>query len=176
MTRLNMTLRPRDTWFFRESRPIDATGRVESLFPPPMRSVMGMLRTLIGRSVGLRDWRAFAAGNPVRHRRSNAIDLKGVMGSAEGFGALRLRGPWLRLEDRRFVPAPALFIAARFFSARPGESSIREIETLRFTWRGVENSEYGRLRLPIVRGPGGEIPSGLWVEELTLRVGTVLFE
>ena len=47
---LNITLTAYDTWFFRESRPHDAVGASElsSLFPPPIRTLAGALRTLIG--------------------------------------------------------------------------------------------------------------------------------
>ena len=47
---LNITLTAYDTWFFREFRPHDAVGASElsSLFPPPIRTLAGALRTLIG--------------------------------------------------------------------------------------------------------------------------------
>ena len=41
---------PLDTWFFRESRPHGSIGSSElgSVFPPPVRTLLGALRTLIG--------------------------------------------------------------------------------------------------------------------------------
>ncbi|WP_407647963.1 type III-B CRISPR module-associated Cmr3 family protein [Endozoicomonas gorgoniicola] len=41
--RWRLIFTPVDTWFFRESRPHGAAGadRLESLFPPPVRTVVG---------------------------------------------------------------------------------------------------------------------------------------
>ncbi|WP_308874159.1 type III-B CRISPR module-associated Cmr3 family protein [Thiothrix subterranea] len=37
-----------DTLFFRESRPMEALGEAQSVFPPPVRTLAGAVRTLIG--------------------------------------------------------------------------------------------------------------------------------
>ena len=41
---------PLDTWFFREARPHGSVGNSElgSQFPPPVRTLLGALRTAIG--------------------------------------------------------------------------------------------------------------------------------
>ena len=50
-----------DSWFFRESRGLDAigAGASSSLFPPPVSTLAGALRTSIGDQLGV-NWQAFA--------------------------------------------------------------------------------------------------------------------
>ena len=55
---------PVDSWFIRESRPHDAAGaaRLNSLFPPPVRTLVGAVKTLIGNSLGV-NWNALKQGD-----------------------------------------------------------------------------------------------------------------
>jgi CRISPR-associated protein Cmr3 len=91
-----------DTWFFREARPHGSVGSSElaSVFPPPLRTLLGALRTLIGDSWFARhggDWRGFK-DNPA---------LQAIIGFGDDLGPLRVSGPFLRLHGKRLHPAPA---------------------------------------------------------------------
>jgi CRISPR-associated protein Cmr3 len=96
-----------DTAFFREPRPMEAAGSNEllSIFPPPTRSVVGMLRTAIGDHVGV-DWQQYGKGNG-RTCKNVDCDLIEEIGDASGFGKLRVRGPWLYHQGQRLYPVPA---------------------------------------------------------------------
>ncbi len=93
---------PFDTWFFRESRPQGSIGSSElaSVFPPPLRTLLGAVRTAIGDAWHARhgtDWRQFA----------NLPELQALIGNADSLGSLRCRGPWLSKGGQRLYPAPA---------------------------------------------------------------------
>ncbi|PJK08739.1 hypothetical protein CO610_04850 [Lysobacteraceae bacterium NML95-0200] len=93
---------PFDTWFFRESRPHGSIGSNElgSVFPPPVRTLAGALRTLIGDTWHQRngsDWRSFNEQSP----------LAQIIGFGDDLGSLRLQGPFIALDEKRLYPAPA---------------------------------------------------------------------
>ena len=93
-----------DTWFFREARPHGSVGASElgSHFPPPVRTLLGALRTLIGDAWLARhggDWRAFAS--------DTAHPLRALIGFGDDLGPLRASGPFLTLDGQRLYPAPA---------------------------------------------------------------------
>ena len=93
---------PLDTWFFRESRPHGSVGSSElgSVFPPPVRTLLGALRTLIGDAWHERhgsSWRDFADNR----------ELQGLIGYGDDLGSLRVSGPFLNLDCQRLYPAPA---------------------------------------------------------------------
>ena len=97
---------PLDTWFFRESRPHGSVGSSElgSVFPPPVRTLLGALRTLIGDAWHERhasNWRDFA------HNR----ELQALIGYGDDLGSLRASGPFLTLDGHRLYPAPANLMA-----------------------------------------------------------------
>lgn len=89
-----------DTWFFRESRPHDAAGASElsSLFPPPIRTLAGALRTFLGDQMGI-DWKTLQCKNP-------DFDFEKSLGNAEHLGELQLNGPWIHHKNQRLYPAP----------------------------------------------------------------------
>ncbi len=93
-----------DTWFFREARPHGSVGSSElgSSFPPPVRTLLGALRTLIGDAWFARhggDWRIFAG--------DGAHPLRAFIGFGDDLGPLRASGPFLSLHGGRMYPAPA---------------------------------------------------------------------
>ncbi|MEI8210006.1 MAG: type III-B CRISPR module-associated Cmr3 family protein, partial [Methylococcales bacterium] len=98
---LNITLTAYDTLFFRESRPHDAVGASElsSLFPPPIRTLAGALRTLIGDQLDI-NWTTL--------KSSTQADFNFVaeLGDAQGLGELCLNGPWINVDEQRLYPAP----------------------------------------------------------------------
>lgn len=93
---------PLDTWFFREARPHGSTGNSElgSQFPPPVRTLLGALRTTIGDAWFARhggDWR----------RLTDNQALQKIIGLGDDLGPLRVSGPFLCLNGHRLYPAPA---------------------------------------------------------------------
>jgi len=92
---LSLQLHALDTWFFRESRPHDAAGASElsSLFPPPIRTLAGALRSFLGEQLEV-DW---------NHLPS---DFAAALGGADDLGPLQLHGPWIVHNGQRLYPAP----------------------------------------------------------------------
>lgn len=93
---------PLDTWFFRESRPHGSVGSSElgSVFPPPVRTLLGALRTLIGDAWYARhgdDWHNFGSNKA----------LQAIIGYGDDLGSLHVSGPFLALDGKRLYPAPA---------------------------------------------------------------------
>lgn len=103
---LTCTFEPQDTWFFREARPHGSVGSSElgSVFPPPVRTLLGALRTLIGDA-----WFARHGGN-WRGFRNNA-DLQAIIGFGDDLGLLCATGPFLCRHGQRLYPAPANLMA-----------------------------------------------------------------
>lgn len=93
---------PFDTWFFRESRPQGSIGSSElaSVFPPPVRTLLGAVRTVIGDAWHARNgtnWRSF----------DTLPELQSLIGTSDSLGNLRCNGPWLVKNGQRLYPAPA---------------------------------------------------------------------
>ncbi|MCB1975382.1 MAG: hypothetical protein KDE65_13255 [Burkholderiaceae bacterium] len=93
-----------DTWFFREARPHGSVGSSElgSSFPPPVRTLLGALRTLIGDA-----WFAQHGGNWRTFASDGAHPLRALIGFGDDLGPLRASGPFLCLNGERLYPAPA---------------------------------------------------------------------
>lgn len=92
---------PMDTWFFRESRPQGSMGSSElgSVFPPPVRTLLGAVRTAIGDAWHVQhgtDWRDF----------ENNAGLRRLIGFGDELGALQVQGPWLQRGAQRLYPVP----------------------------------------------------------------------
>jgi CRISPR-associated protein Cmr3 len=100
MTAKQWCFEPFDTWFFRESRPLDTISGTElnCLFPPPARTVMGAIRSLIGERFKV-NWENYPAQYP---------ELSKEMGGSgdDDFGQLRLNGPFLIYKGQRLYPVP----------------------------------------------------------------------
>lgn len=101
-----------DTWFFRESRPMESIGgsELQSGFPPSPRTVAGAIRYLVGQKHEV-DWSEW-------NKPSEYPALKKLMGDASSYGDLRFNGPWLVKKtpsgaSERLYPAPANLVAAR---------------------------------------------------------------
>ncbi len=88
-----------DTLFFRESRPMEAPGSSElnSIFPPPMRTVAGAIRTYVGEGEGV-DWNSF--------RDDNQHPLRKKIGYGDDFANLHFQGVWVHYQGNRLYPAP----------------------------------------------------------------------
>lgn len=144
-----------DTWFFRESRPMDAIGGLElaSVFPPPPRTLLGAVRTAIG-DASEADWAAFACDASHALRRE--------IGFADDLGPLRLSGPWLTQGAERLYPAP-LFLFRRPVGTAPGFARLRVGPAM--------HTYLGRVRLPALpEGMQGSRPlSHAWLTRLGLE-------
>jgi CRISPR-associated protein Cmr3 len=97
---LSLHIQAHDTWFFRESRPHDAVGASElnSLFPPPVRTLAGALRTFIGDQFGI-DWAHLNAPN-------EGFDFTASLGDSDDLGQLQIQGLWVTHQGQRLYPAP----------------------------------------------------------------------
>ncbi|MFN4295139.1 MAG: type III-B CRISPR module-associated protein Cmr3 [Thermoflexales bacterium] len=100
MTTMHLFLSPVDVWLFRDGRPFDAGDDhyARSLFPPYPSVMQGAIRShhLVAKGIDLRDKRAIAQ----------------TVGTAEDFGALRMRGPFIARRNgngsiTRYFPVPA---------------------------------------------------------------------
>lgn len=89
-----------DTLFFRESRPMDATGELHSVFPPPIRTLVGAIRHWIGQQEQV-DWSAFT--NDKQHPLR---DLIGDPHNEQDLGRLSFSGAWLSYKQQRLYPVP----------------------------------------------------------------------
>lgn len=101
-----------DTWFFRESRPMESIGgsELQSTFPPSGRSVAGAIRFLVGQTHKV-DWSTWKES-------ASHSETKSIMGDFESYGPLRFSGPWLSRKQvdgkvQRLYPVSANLVAAR---------------------------------------------------------------
>jgi CRISPR-associated protein Cmr3 len=132
---VNLQFTSIDTWFFRESRPHDAAGASElsSLFPPPVRTLMGAVRSFLGDSLGV-DWQKFSAGDGFAHTQTG-LNLVAAMGNSESLGQLSINGAWVCKNGERLYPAPCYLMqkADEFIRLQIGE---------------VVACDLGKVRLP----------------------------
>jgi CRISPR-associated protein Cmr3 len=153
---------PLDTWFFREARPHGSVGNSElgSQFPPPVRTLLGALRTTIGDAWFTRhggDWIGLA-DNPA---------LQALIGLGDNLGPLRASGPFLCKDGKRLYPAPANLIVqtegarSHYFLLGLGD---------------VVHCDLGQLRLPAfpARVPGvaslkGSKPASGWLTQAAMQ-------
>lgn len=96
---------PLDTWFFREARGFEMSGGTElnSLFPPPARTVAGAIRTWIGEQRGV-DWARFLD-------HADYAELRALIGDGDSLGQLQFTGPYPLWNDERLYPAPLHLLA-----------------------------------------------------------------
>lgn len=91
-----------DTLFFRESRPMESMGELQSVFPPPVRTLAGAVRSLIGEASGV-NWQEY--------EKNATHPLREIIGFSDDLGALQFQGAWLVWEEKegkreRLYPAP----------------------------------------------------------------------
>ncbi|MDD5392735.1 MAG: type III-B CRISPR module-associated protein Cmr3 [Thiothrix sp.] len=99
MSKKTLVFNATDTLFFRESRPMESMGELQSVFPPPVRTLAGAIRTLIGEQMQV-NWREFDVNHPaVAH-----------IGFGDDLGKLHFQGVWLALDGQRLYPAPLLLM------------------------------------------------------------------
>lgn len=157
MTTMKLFLSPVDVWLFRDGRPFDAGADhyARSLFPPYPSVMQGAIRAyhLIVQGVDLSDRGAIAR----------------AVGTAEDFGSLRLRGPFIARREAggrltRYLPVPA--------DAAPcDDRHPKAITPQPATDRKVITSADDRLPLLLFPHPleAGKREWGGWLDEAQLR-------
>ena len=88
-----------DTLFFRESRPMESMGVLQSVFPPSVQTMAGAVRTFIGDSQNI-NWHDF----------NDSHELTDIIGYGDDLGALSFQGAWLSHEGERLYPTPLLLM------------------------------------------------------------------
>ena len=133
--RIAIRFSPLDTWFFRESRPHNAVGAAElsSQFPPPARTLVGALRTLVGEQLGV-DWDGY-------REAGQSHPLAKVIGFGDELAPLDIDGPWPVLDGQRLYPAPAFLLR---------QSAERGHGLRRLVIGSPVETDLGRLRLPVM--------------------------
>ncbi|WP_322799122.1 type III-B CRISPR module-associated protein Cmr3 [Thermoflexus sp.] len=164
---MQLFLEPVDVWLFRDGRPFTAREdhRAVSLFPPYPTVVQGAIRSFhaaVVRKVDLRDQQA----------------VKEVVGDAENFGSLRLRGPFLARRQggaigRYFrVPADAVLVDRKVHPDGQTEFYYRAAHPrARSELSGVSVSLPDELEVLLYPPEGtrpAKEPPDLWMEEAEL--------
>jgi len=140
---------PFDTWFFRESRPFDTISGTElsSVFPPPARTVLGAIRSLIGENKRV-NWINFPEQYP---------DIVKEIGGIDDFGKLCLKGPFLVLDNKRLYPVPLSLMEKNgvFSYLKIGEA--------------VDCDLGKQVRLPELKEQGAKPLENAWLDENGLK-------
>lgn len=145
-----------DTWFFKESRPLDAVGgaQLNSNFPPPARTLIGAVRTTLGDALG-GQWQHY--GQPGRDT------LSPLIGTPDDLGPLSFEGPYILHQGQRLYPAPLVLMRAK-------EEDIHGNTHVRFTRLQPNDqavqTDLGWVRLPQKpkdSPPGAKPAEDLWL-------------
>ncbi|MEH6577389.1 MAG: type III-B CRISPR module-associated Cmr3 family protein [Amphritea sp.] len=155
-----------DSWFFREARAHDAigVGQLDSVFPPPVSTLAGALRTTLGDQLGV-DWQAFRHGeaSPEHHE---------LLGNGNDLGALSIQGPFLS-ESAAGQPPQLLYPApAALMKSTRVQGDDSEIELHRLRIGTPVRSDLGRVALPELspQTPAGSKPlEQCWITEQGLK-------
>lgn len=144
---------PLDSWFFREARSAGATGGGElaSVFPPPVRTVAGAVRNLIGQARDV-DWDDFL-------REDGCPELKQQIGTGDHLDALRLTGPYPLWNGQRLYPAPLYLLAKP--EPEPGKTEYGFLRP-----GDPVECDLGKVRLPVLSPPlpGAKPLENVWLD------------
>jgi CRISPR-associated protein Cmr3 len=143
-----------DSWFFRETRPMDASGESQSIFPPGIRTVSGAIRTWIGEQQQV-DWQAF--------KSDKSHPLRKVIGSSkdDDLGALSFKGVWISKQGKRLYPAPLHLM-----------KNEQQLYRLQLVEKGIICDLGKNIRLPELpceEAKGSKPLENTWVDEETLQ-------
>jgi len=144
---------PVDTWFFKEARPMDGFGGTElsSLFPPPVRTLLGALRTAAGDARKV-DWGRFPEAYP---------DLVERIGDAESYGQIRCRGVFPALDGQTLYPVPQHIV------------HLDEKSFAKMTIGDAISCDLGTVRLPRLPSRGKEryrtFDESVWIDKRDLQ-------
>ncbi|UYM15660.1 type III-B CRISPR module-associated Cmr3 family protein [Endozoicomonas euniceicola] len=156
--RWRLIFTPVDTWFFRESRPHGAAGadRLESLFPPPVRTVVGAIRTRIGECLNT-DWQAFRRGEA----SFEGISINKLLGDSRSTGELSFGALQLFCQDQPLYPWPALLLEKKVLKKR----EEAQTEYVRLIPGKPVECDLGRVQLPELEHvcPGAKVPDNQYL-------------
>ena len=122
-----------DTFFFRESKPFGISGgnELNSVFPPPARTIAGVVRTAIGETTGV-CWEDY--------KNNQDHSLRNEIGYGDDIGPLKFSGPYLSLKGTRLFPMPFCLVKDCY------EESIRQLLPENTPTR----TDIGNIYLPLV--------------------------
>jgi len=151
-----------DTFFFKESRPLEAVGgaQLSSTFPPPARTLIGAIRTVLGDAYGVH-WPDYGA------QEQHA--LRTLMGSPDDLAPLSMQGPYLMHQGHRLYPAPLVLLQAK---ARDNSAQERLHFTRLRPADNAVNCDLGWVRLPQKQNPallGAKPVEGYWLTASGLK-------
>ncbi len=98
-SKATLVFKATDTLFFREARPMESMGVLQSVFPPSVQTMAGAVRTFIGDSQNI-NW----------HEFNEDHELTKTIGYGDDLGALNFQGAWLSFNGERLYPAPLLLM------------------------------------------------------------------
>ncbi|MGL6260383.1 type III-B CRISPR module-associated Cmr3 family protein [Vibrio sp. WXL210] len=99
-----------DTWFFKESRPMESVGGSElsSAFPPSCATLSGTIRSLIGETLGI-DWQKYHRGQEQQLKFN--LNPNELIGNGDDTGKLRFEHPKIVVKHagkwQELAPTPA---------------------------------------------------------------------
>jgi len=99
-----------DSWFFKESRPMNSLGNneMQSLFPPTAYTMSGVVRSLLGEHAQL-NWSAYRKGDGTQHNLDSNIDFCQEIGNPKqpnDLGNFQLQGFFPSYQEKPLLPAP----------------------------------------------------------------------
>ena len=135
-----LTFTPVDSWYFRESRPHGVAGgdRLESLFPPPVKTLTGALRTRLGDSLNV-DWQAFRRGEAMWRD----ISLNALLGDNDSTGSLRFGPVQIMVGSDPLYPWPAMLMEKTGAGEKSDNCSYARLKP-----GSVVHCDLGRVALP----------------------------
>jgi len=147
------SITPQDAWFFRDGRPYNHResnqAAVESVFPPPARTLTGALRAALARTNG---WDGKLHGWPK--------DAANCFGNGPNdLGQLQFTGPFL-IRENETGATEALWPVPRHLLGRSHAGHWRPLAFLQPDEKETE-TDIGRCRLPRLLLPAGQRPDGL---------------
>ena len=139
---------PVDSWYFRESRPHGAPGadRLESLFPPSIKTIAGAIRTRLGEALDV-DWQAFRKEEAFYQGNS----INDLLGDSRNTGQLSFGTVQLFFDDEPVYPWPVLLLEKK----EPDVCQYRRLQP-----GSVVHCDLGHVRLPEMADPlpGAKMP------------------
>lgn len=155
-----------DSWFFRESRAYDAVGvsELNSVFPPPARTLMGAIRSWLGDQSGV-DWQVFSKDS--KDIDDDAVlELQRLLGDADQLGELSLAAVVLRHRGEALWPCPADVMQGEQQGEQNGEPR-GGLQISRLVPGSAVESDLGQVALPVA----ADAPTGSKVVEAAWLTG-----
>lgn len=143
-----------DSWFFRETRPMDANGESQSIFPPSIRTVSGAIRTWLGEQEQV-NWYEFNSNK--NH------PLRKIIGSSQDgdLGSLSFKGVWISKQGKRLYPAPLHLMKKK-----------HQLYQLQLAKKGIRCDLGENIRLPELpsnEAKGSKPLENTWIDGETLQ-------